>query len=158
LTYYLFKRLFIDKKSKSKSRCVFMINHRKSTNSPRRTRHVLLVEDNLVALRVIELFANQIGLQTLSATTGEQAMELATTHDFDLIITDLGLPGISGYLLSANIREWEQLNNRPSTPIIGITAKPLQEVSEQCKLSGMNWVLSKPINGDILTKMVGKFT
>ncbi len=120
--------------------------------------HVLLVEDNLVALRLVESIAKQAGCRVTSAIDGEQALELALSTDFDLIITDIGLPGISGNELTAQIRTHEQASNKQPIPIVGLTAHAMAVAEKECLGSGMNRVFSKPMNlstmKDILTMFI----
>ena len=110
---------------------------------------VLLIEDNWIALTVIEEMVQRSGLLFTSTTCGESALELIKTNDYDLIITDLGLPGISGAALSSLVRELEILENRQSTPIIGLTAHASFEVKNDCLKHGMSAVYSKPL--DLIT-------
>lgn len=106
---------------------------------------ILLVEDNLIALRFVETIVAQAGCRFISAIDGEKAFELAKNDIFDLIITDIGLPGISGIELTYLIREWEKSLNRTGIPIIGLTAHDLGESEGKCLQSGMNQVFSKPL-------------
>ncbi len=108
--------------------------------------YVLLVEDNHIALHMAEAITTQAGCRFSSAKSGEQAKELLKTKTFDLIITDIGLPGISGNELSQFIREREKINGTTKIPIIGLTAHALDKAERICLESGMDKVLVKPIN------------
>ena len=119
--------------------------------------HVLLVEDNVVALRLIETIVTQAGLKFTSALDGERALELAKTNVFDLIITDIGLPGISGYDLTYAIRQWEKSSHKKSTPIIGLTAYALCEIKDECLQSGINTMISKPIDLKTIQQLVKQY-
>lgn len=118
---------------------------------------ILLVEDNIVALHLIESLTTQAGLRFISAIDGERALELATTVKFDLIITDVGLPGISGYELSYAIRQWEKDTHRYPMPIIGLTAHSKNEAKKECLQAGMNRMLSKPIDLKTIEELVETF-
>ena len=118
---------------------------------------VLLVEDNVVALHLIEAMTKQAGLNTLSAIDGEQALELATSKEFDLIITDIGLPGISGYELTHAIRQWEKAHHKTQVPIIGLTAHLLRDSKEESFQVGMNNILCKPINLKSIQELTQQF-
>lgn len=118
---------------------------------------VLLVEDNPVALRLVETITTAAGCRFVSVTTGEQALNLAKTLVFDLIITDLGLPGISGVELTGQIRQWEKSLNKTQVPIIGLTAHSLQETEMKCLQSGMNKVLTKPIYLHMMQELIHQF-
>ena len=119
--------------------------------------HILLVEDNVIALHLIETMVTQAGLNFSSAIDGESALALATSQQFDLIITDIGLPGISGYELSSAIRQLEKNTLKKQTPIIGLTAYSLREVEKECLQSGINTVLSKPINLKTIQALTKQF-
>lgn len=118
---------------------------------------ILLVEDNIIALRLVETIVAQAGCRHISATDGEQALELAKTVSFELIITDIGLPGISGTELTSHIRQWEQTANKGPIPIIGLTAHTLHESESKCLQAGMDKVLSKPIYLDEMQELVFQF-
>ncbi|USQ13396.1 response regulator [Legionella lytica] len=106
--------------------------------------HLLLVEDNVIALKTLEMMLSQEGYSFISATSGEDAWTLLQTNPVDLIITDIGLPGISGTQLSTRIRNKERTLNQSITPIIGLTGHAKETAWEECQRAGMNDVLSKP--------------
>lgn len=110
------------------------------------TYHFLLIEDNAVALKVLETRLLHAGYRFTSAINGEQGLELAKTMHFDLIITDIGLPGISGDELAQFLREWETSLKRKPVPIIGLTGHVEESSKAHFIASGMNDVLTKPIN------------
>ncbi len=119
--------------------------------------HVLLVEDNVVALHLIETIVSQAGLKFTSTINGEQALTLAKSRPFDLIITDIGLPGISGYELTYAIRQWERDRNKKPIPIIGLTAHALCETQKEYMQSGFNTMLSKPINLNTIQGLIKQY-
>lgn len=119
------------------------------------TPHVLLVEDNIVALHFIETIATQAGLKFTSAMDGNQALELVKSCTFDLIITDIGLPNLSGYDLTLAIRQWEKDTAKNPVPIIGLTAR--EEAKTECLQSGMNNMLCKPINLKNIEELIRQF-
>jgi len=114
--------------------------------------HLLLVEDNAIALRMVELIADQAGCYYSSAINGEDAYDLVKSRDFDLIITDIGLPLISGYELTRRIRAREAALHLPAIPIIGLTAHA--HAKTECIQSGMNDVFCKPLNLPILESIL----
>ena len=58
--------------------------------------NVLLVEDNFMALGIAEFLFAKAGCNFMSAASGVRALELVRMHNFDIILTDIGLPDISG--------------------------------------------------------------
>ncbi len=116
---------------------------------------LLLVEDNKIALRLVEIVATQAGCKFISTTVGEQALDLAKSMEFDLILTDINLPRMSGTQLTQEIRSWEKENRRRrQVPIVGLTVDAPGKAEEECLRSGMNEVLAKPITLIAMQKIV----
>lgn len=126
-------------------------------SQPKDTLHVLLVEDNAIALHFIETIVTQASLEFTSATDGEQALALVKSQPFDFIITDIGLPGICGYELTAAIRQWEKTTHKNPIPIIGLTARTLGEDTIEGIEAGMNSLLSKPISLRVINELINQF-
>lgn len=120
-----------------------------SLNAPR----LLLVEDNNIALLTLEAIVNQAGFRYSTAVNGERAFELVKSELFDLIITDLGIPGLSGIELTQKIRKYEKKHHREPVPIIGLTAHDENKVKNKCIKAGMNDVFSKPIDAETLEEI-----
>lgn len=118
---------------------------------------LLLIEDNAIARRMLEAIITQAGYRFMSAADAEHALALVKSLHFDVIITDIGLPGMSGYELTQHIRNWELLAKKPPIPIVGLTAHALTEAKNECLRSGMNDVLVKPISLGTIHTIVKKF-
>ncbi len=124
-----------------------------SNNTPR----FLLVEDNMIALQVVENTVSQARCHFKSAVDGESAFELVKNNEFDLILTDIGLPGISGIELTSQIRAWEKANNKKPIPIVGLTAHAEAKIKEESLNAGMNDVVNKPANLELIKNIISKF-
>lgn len=118
---------------------------------------VLIVEDNPVIMMILENKIKTAGCLYSKAMSGEEALVLIKTTRYDMIITDLGLPGISGLELSRVIRSYETNTHKKSTPIIGLTAVAKEKTLKDCINAGMNDVLSKPINRNTLHQIFNKY-
>jgi CheY-like chemotaxis protein/HPt (histidine-containing phosphotransfer) domain-containing protein len=116
-----------------------------------------LVEDNPIALKVLENMVSKAGYHPTTATDGEKALALAKSGEFDLIITDIGLSDISGRELAHFIREWEKENAIKNTPIIGLTGHARETAMAECLESGMNDVFTKPASLAMIREIVNKF-
>lgn len=119
--------------------------------------HILVVEDNKIALLSLENLIIQAGCRFTSAMDGERALDFATTQSFDLIITDIGLPGISGLDLSEKIREWEKKNNIRHVPIVALTGHAKNELESMGSLSVINKALTKPMRLETLKAIIDEF-
>lgn len=111
--------------------------------------HLLLIEDNLVALKTLEAMMHNKGYTFASAMSAEDAWDLLAQQAFDLIITDIGLPGMSGIELCQLAR-----NNHLTLPIIGLTGHARESTLEECLRCGMNEVFSKPPQPDVLHRCI----
>jgi PAS domain S-box-containing protein len=118
---------------------------------------LLLVEDNAIALRMVESVAKQANCHYVSAYSGEEALALIPSHQFDLILADIGLPGISGSELTLAIRAYEQKEKKTPIPIIGLTAHAIDAVKKECIAVGMSKVLIKPIKLTTLKNLICEF-
>lgn len=119
--------------------------------------HILLVEDNAIALHFIKTILKQAGLKFSSAMDGEHALVLAKTKHFDLIITDIELPGLGGYELASALRQWEKDTNKVQVPIIGLTARSLKEEKLDASKAGINRMLSKPISLKLIHELMEQY-
>ncbi|QMT60875.1 ATP-binding protein [Legionella sp. PC997] len=113
---------------------------------------ILLVEDNIISLHMIENVVEQAGYPFYSAIDGEHALELLETNNFDLIITDIGISGISGRNLVQCVRDREQRDKKTPLPIIGLTTSG--ETGNNPACAEMKKVLTKPIHLKMLQEVV----
>lgn len=74
-----------------------------------RRLQVLLVEDNVDALEGMMEMTDYLGHDVLGCTSAEKALAVLKERTFDLMITDIGLPGISGLELARQVRALVQL-------------------------------------------------
>jgi PAS domain S-box-containing protein len=117
-------------------------------------RPFLLIEDNPIALKLLTHLMEKLGYPYISATSAEEALEHLQHHSFQLIITDIGLPGLSGIELTKLIRK----RTKAHPPlIIGLTAHSPQETFEACLKAGMNTVLTKPLDIKKLEQVLNTF-
>ncbi|AZY54296.1 response regulator [Bordetella avium] len=93
-----------------------------------------------------------IGHDAQEAADGPKGLALWRQHDFDVILTDCNMPGMSGYALAREIRRIETEESRPRTPIYAITASAQAEEFARCEAAGMDGCLFKPLDIDALSK------
>ena len=118
---------------------------------------VLLVEDNLVALKVLEALAAAANLKVVSQQDGLSALQAAKQNTFDLIITDIGLPDISGCEFAQQLRQWEAEQHLSATPIVALTAHTEETVQQDCRLAGISQVLFKPMTDKMLGALLKEY-
>jgi len=103
--------------------------------------NVLLVEDNAVNTECFERVLTQDGHKVQSAQSGEEALDKFVRDTFDLILMDIGLPGIDGFETTQRIRSMGFLG-----PVIAITAYTSNEVRAKATHVGCTCFRSKPIS------------
>lgn len=102
---------------------------------------ILVVEDNLINQLILRDQLEALGCEVELANSGLEALEAWRVSQFDLILTDLNMPHMNGYELSAKLRELGC-----SVPIIGATANAMRDESERWLAAGMSHFLVKPFS------------
>jgi len=119
---------------------------------------VLVAEDNPVNETVERLMMSRLGVETVVAADGRQAVEMASKdRAIDLILMDIHMPVVSGIEAARQIREHEKDNDLSPIPIIGMTASALASDREACKTVGMNDFLSKPLRRQALDHVLAQW-
>jgi signal transduction histidine kinase/ActR/RegA family two-component response regulator len=108
---------------------------------------LLVVEDDRVNQRVIELLLNKLGLDSVIVADGAAAVEVATFERWDAILMDCQMPGMDGFEATRQIRA--RLKGRP-LPIIALTANAMAGDREACLSAGMDDFIAKPIRQEEL--------
>ncbi len=116
---------------------------------------ILVAEDNLTNQDVISRQLNLLGYTAEIAEDGKEAFEFWQSKRYGLLLSDVHMPEMDGYELTAAIRSTESGDER--FPIIAITANALQGEAEKCLEAGMDDYLAKPLEMDKLKRMLRKW-
>jgi two-component system, sensor histidine kinase len=108
---------------------------------------LLVVEDDRVNQRVIELLLEKMGLSSVIVADGESAVEIATFEHWDAVLMDCQMPGMDGFEATRRIRS--RLQGRP-LPIIALTANAMAGDREACVDAGMDDFIAKPVRQEEL--------
>jgi two-component system, sensor histidine kinase and response regulator len=119
-----------------------------------RIRRVLLVEDNPVNQELALAMLMQLGVATVSAWSGEEALVKVAAEQFDVVLMDCQMPKLDGYATTRRLREWEQRAGRERTPVVALTANTLNGAASRCFDAGMDRYLSKPYTIDQLFRVL----
>jgi PAS domain S-box-containing protein len=114
---------------------------------------VLVVEDNLLNLRLARDFLRRAGYRVVGARDAGEALQLLERHTIDAVLMDIQLPDMDGLEATARIRE------RPAwghIPIIAMTAHAMKGDAERFLHAGLDAYLSKPVNRLELLRVVGR--
>ncbi|MGI6421328.1 MAG: ATP-binding protein [Syntrophomonadaceae bacterium] len=106
---------------------------------------VLLAEDNKTNQLIAKALLEQIGIESIIANDGREAVEQYQEHgdSIDLILLDLHMPVMNGYEAAEKIRALSS-----NVPIVAMTADVILGVRDKCQQSGIYHYISKPFNPD----------
>ena len=115
---------------------------------------VLCAEDNEYNRIIIQNYLQDTPVALDFAEDGAIAVEKCSMTAYDLILMDIQLPVLDGLSATRAIRELEQQQQRPPTPILALTAHALDEEKEKSRQAGCNAHLTKPILRDTLFQAI----
>ena len=117
---------------------------------------ILVVEDNPDARELLVMVLAHAGYEVVEAANGSEALHNATTYHPDLILMDLGLPGMQGDEVMSRIRSDPRL---ASIPIVITTAFDRNsDIVKRAIKAGADEVLFKPTDFKTLLEIARKFT
>ena len=122
----------------------------------RRGSLILVAEDNEINQKVILQQLALLGQTADIANNGRKALKMWQSGDYGILLTDLHMPEMDGYELTAAIRAANK-TNKPHKPIIAFTANVLKGEAEHCLAIGMDDYLSKPVQMARLKAMLEKW-
>ena len=115
---------------------------------------VLVVEDNKVNQKVVELMLKKLGVNCTIASSGKEAFSALENNTFTLILMDMQLPEISGVDVTKKIID---KYGADAPPIIALTANAFEDDRKRCLDAGMKDFLSKPLQRDQLLKVLSRY-
>jgi CheY-like chemotaxis protein len=116
-------------------------------------RRILLVDDEPMVLKAIQMILAQDGHEVETAASSQEALAAFQRGRFDLVITDYEMPVMTGDKLAAAIKALV-----PHQPILLITAYAERLCSEGTSLLAVDLVLSKPFDAEKLREVVRQLT
>jgi CheY-like chemotaxis protein len=119
-------------------------------------KHVLLVEDDVLNCTIIEDIFRYDGIEAdfICVESGEEALECVSKRKPDLILMDIGLPGINGLESTRRIKRDPELRD---IPVWAITAHAMKGDADQALDAGCSAYITKPIDGKALASRLRDF-
>ena len=112
---------------------------------------ILIVEDQPDTLEMLTAVFERRGYQVIGCNSARRALELLAHEDFDVLVSDVGLPTMDGLQLIRSLRDNKDLKR---TPAIALTGYASQKDSEAALDAGFDLHLSKPVDPKELTEAV----
>jgi CheY-like chemotaxis protein len=111
----------------------------------------LVVDDAPDVTEMIALLLKYAGYEVTTVYSGHQALDAARGDSFDVVISDIGMPGMNGYELAERLRRFEQYH---VTPMIAVTGFSMYDDRDRALAAGFNAFLTKPVNPRDLISLV----
>ena len=113
-----------------------LIRKRKGKEAPAK---ILLVEDNDLNRELFRGYIMEMGHQAVAVSSGREALSILEKGGVDLVVTDLSMPGITGYQVAQEAKK-----RNPGTPVILVTGWAVQQDETKLRESGVDFLLKKP--------------
>ena len=114
---------------------------------------LLIVDDSEDSVEMMGLLLRQHGAHVTTMTSGAAALEYATHGNFELLISDIGMPEIDGLEM---IRRLRKQSRHAKVPAVALTGFNSPEDIEQIYTAGYTAYLTKPIDFEDMLKVVSK--
>ena len=116
-----------------------------------RSLHVLVVEDNVDAADTLSMLLRLYGHEVQLARTGPTALQMAAASRPDVVLLDIGLPGMDGYQVAQRLREKPELKNVMLCALTGYT--PSEADNQRRQQTGFDHYFVKPVNLETLLEL-----
>jgi CheY-like chemotaxis protein len=113
-----------------------------------RKKTILVIEDDREVLSVIIRYLTQLGYEVIAATDGMEALKKLDSGGFDLVITDIVMPYVSGVGVVTALKK-----KKPNIPIIAITGYGKEPEAAAVEKKA-NLVLAKPVRMSLLKEYI----
>jgi signal transduction histidine kinase len=117
---------------------------------------VLLVEDDAVNLLLVREMLVRAGIEVLTATGGQAALDALQREAFDVVLMDWQMPGLDGLETTRRVRAGVAGERAARTRILGLTANAFDDSRATCIDAGMDDVLTKPVLRETLLQGIAR--
>jgi CheY-like chemotaxis protein len=107
------------------------------------TKKILLVDDTKLFLELEKNFLRLSPVRILTASSGEEALEIARNERPDLVFMDIHMPGMGGVACCEKMKSDSSLR---SIPVVMVTASGREEDLELCRKAGCDGYVTKPVD------------
>ncbi len=121
------------------------------------TIRILLTEDNPTAQKILTRLLKSSGYLVDVVGDGKAALQALENNDYELVLMDCMMPEMSGYDVTAIIRDPSSAVRRHDIPIIALTGNAMKQDRDECISIGMDDHLAKPLLFPVLLAMLEKW-
>ena len=112
---------------------------------------ILVIDDAAENRELITLVLSDLGIESETAENGAIGVQMAQEQQYDIIMSDIQMPVMDGYETAKTLRA-----NGTKQPIIALTANAMKGYEERILSSGFSHYMTKPIDLDALTRLLGE--
>lgn len=115
----------------------------------------LVVEDNLINQRLIQILLQEYNILVSTASNGTEAVKMCETNRYDIVFMDIDMPEKNGIVATKEIKE--ALNPNGKTPIVALTAMAMEGDREMLLQAGLDDYISKPLTREKLENILNSY-
>lgn len=120
-----------------------------------RGKKILIVDDDNRNIFALHAYLNAKGFECIAASSSKDAINLLNNEtSIGIVLMDMMMPDMDGFEAITEIRKKPALQD---LPVIAVTAQAMQGDKEKCMIAGADSYISKPVDIDILVKLLDEF-
>ena len=131
----------------SRDAALLAVGEERAASKPR----ALVVDDAPDVTEMLSFLLRYAGYEVVAAFSGPQALDAARAASFDVVVSDIGMPGMSGYELAERLRGLEDYRR---TPLIAVTGFSMYDDRDRALASGFDAFVNKPVNPRELVSLI----
>jgi CheY-like chemotaxis protein len=116
-------------------------------------KKILVIDDDPVVTKSFDRVLSNKGYAVITAANGEEALKKIAAEEYDVVYTDIKMPGMDGIEVANRIR-----SNRPWLPVVIVTGYGSDENVARAKAAGVSTVLHKPLSPEMIEGSVHEAT
>ena len=121
--------------------------------SEKMSKRVLVIDDEQAIVDELVEFFDHNGFETTVSMTADEALDVARSREFDLIISDINLGAANGLELCQQIHE---LENTMETPVIFLSGAQIPDIIRRSHSAGGTYYVRKPFDPEVMVELIDK--
>lgn len=113
------------------------------------TKKIMVIDDEASMGSILKQMLEKEGYTAMAFTSGPEAIENFKQDHYDLVISDVAMPSMTGVEILSQIKE-----ARPKTPVVFVTAQNMDEILNEAIQLGLDGYIEKPFNVESVFEVV----